>query len=409
MVVGDELLTGRVIDTNSALLGRMLDDIGLRLTRVTRVADSEPAIREAIRTEQAELLFVIGGLGPTPDDCTLAALAAEFRLQLKVDRQLLAGIQERFRRRGRRMPVLARRQALVPAGAQLLANPLGMVPGMVIARQKQLVILLPGVPQEFEALVRESVIPLLRERFGCNTLPRLLLRTFGIPESAIAERVKCLLAGHRRVRVGYYPSVTGVDIVLRARSAAALKSLQNRLRRTLGDAVYTTSEQTIQEAIAEQLLEQRASVAVAESCTGGLVGDMLTSVPGSSEWFVGGVICYSNLLKMLLCGVREATLARYGAVSRETVFQMARGVRALAGADFGLAVSGIAGPGGGSESKPVGLVYVGVADSNRVVVERHLFNGNRRMVKEQSAMAGLILLLRQIRRRIRLPRQRATV
>lgn len=386
----------------------MLDDLGLKLARVVRVADSVPAIRAALRAESADLLFVVGGLGPTPDDCTLTALLAEFRLRLKVDRELLAKIQERFRHRRQRMPVLARRQALVPEGAQLLSNRLGMVPGMVVKKNSQLVILLPGVPQEFEAVLRDGVVPLLRERFGGRPSPRLIVRTFGVPESAIAERMKRLLGQRPRIQVAYYPSSTGVDLVLQADSAAVLERLRRSVLRSLGGAVYATGEQTIQEAIAAILQQQKSSVAVAESCTGGLVGDMLTSVPGSSEWFLGGVICYSNELKMLLCGVKAATLQRYGAVSRQTVSQMARGVRTLTGAGSGVAISGIAGPGGGSESKPVGLVYVAVADRSRTAVERYIFNGSRQMVKMQAAMAALVLLLRQLRRRSRVRRQKAT-
>lgn len=381
------------------MLGRVLDDLGLKLTRVVRVADSASAIRSALRAEQADVLFVIGGLGPTPDDCTLAAVAAEFRLRLKLNRQLLDEMQERFGRQGRRMPALARRQALVPEGARLLANPLGMVPGIVLEKSNRLVILLPGVPAEFAGLLKEGVVSLLRERFKCRSLPRLTVRTFGVPESAIAGQMTRLLGPRQRVQVAYYPSGKGVDLVLRSQSEAALERLRQGLLRVLGDSVYATGEQTVQEKVAELLGQQKGRVAVAESCTGGLVGDMLTSVPGSSEWFLGGVICYANELKMLLCGVKAATLQRYGAVSSPTVSQMARGVRSLTGADYGVAISGVAGPGGGSAAKPVGLVYVAVADPKGTAVERHIFNGNRSLVKEQAAMAALVLLLRRLRHR----------
>jgi nicotinamide-nucleotide amidase len=259
------------------------------------------------------------------------------------------------------------------------------------------VVMLPGVPEEFQSIVRDGVVPLLKERFKLKPPESATLRTFGVPESWLAERLARPMRGRPRVRPAFYPSTTGVDVVLRAPAGTDLTFLRERVFRTLGEAVYEVGERSMAEVVGALLRERKQTVASAESCTGGLTGDWLTNVAGSSDWFLGGVVAYSNELKTLLCGVRAATLDRHGAVSPETAAEMARGARLLAGASYGLAVSGIAGPSGGSDKKPVGLAYVAVASARGTRVEKHVFDGDRRMVKEQSAMAALDLLRRELR------------
>lgn len=395
VVVGDELLSGRIADTNTAFLGRLLADMGLSLRGVTVVGDDDRAIRAALRATRADVVFVCGGLGPTPDDRTLAAVAGELRLRLASDPVTLAKVRERYRRRGRCMPVLARRQALVPEGARLLDNPVGMVPGIVVERGSRLLIMLPGVPAEFRAVARNA-LPLLRARFGTASHHTVKVRVIGVPESRMAQLVAPLLRRTLGATAAYYPSTSGVDLVLRARSAAEVSRLAARTRRLFDTAVYEVGERSLAEVAGELLRNRRLTLATAESCTGGLVAYLVTSVSGSSDYFRGGVVAYSNELKLLVCGVKARTLQRFGAVSVEAVCEMAQGVRQLVGADVGVAVSGIAGPGGGTDEKPVGLVHIAAACGRVRANEQHLFNGDRQMVREQAAAAALDLLRRTL-------------
>jgi len=439
VIVGDEVLAGAVIDTNSATIGRSLADIGLVSQEIVKVGDDEAAIQAALSRalEQAvcpqprslgaarpsrrcgvhrhrrgrralfplvaarapvtllgqttDLVIVAGGMGPTPDDRTLAAVSELLGLRLVVHRPTLSRIQRAFRKRGLRMPALAARQALVPEGAKLLTNPIGMVPGMIVTHQGSTIVLLPGVPAEMAAVLTTGVIPYLRKRFGTRPPAMLRLRTVGVPESRIVERTASLFRRHPGLSPAFYPSTIGVDVVVRGGSRSEVTKCASELGRILGAAVYAVGDKEIAEIVGEALRRKRLTLATAESCTGGLVGDMLTNVPGSSDYYRGGVVAYANEAKLRTCGVRHQTLRRFGAVSGPTVREMAQGVCRLLGADVGIAVSGIAGPTGATKGKPVGLVFIAVAAGKNVRVERHRFSGNRRMVKERSAMAALNL------------------
>jgi len=437
VIVGDEVLSGAVIDTNSATIGRSLADIGLVSQEIVKVGDDEAAIQAALSRalnqavcpsrrcgvhrhrrgrsalfpwvtarsfvrwrslapvtplgQTADLVIVAGGMGPTPDDRTLAAVSELLGLRLVVHRPTLSRIQRAFRKRGLRMPALAARQALVPEGAKLITNPIGMVPGMIVTHQGSTIVLLPGVPAEMVAVLKAGVIPYLRKRFRTKPLAMVRLRTVGVPESRIVERTARLFRRHPGLIPAFYPSTSGVDVVVRGGSRSEVARCARELGRILGAAVYAQGDKEIAEVVGEALRSKRLTLATAESCTGGLVGDMLTDVPGSSDYYLGGVVAYANEAKLKMCGVRNQTLRRFGAVSGPTVREMAQGVCRLLGADVGIAVSGIAGPTGATRGKPVGLVFIAVAAGKNVRVERHQFSGNRRMVKERSAMAALNL------------------
>lgn len=417
VVVGDELLCGRTLDTNSRYLSRALTGLGLGVGRVATVGDSESDIAQAVEQAmgRAGLVFVVGGLGPTPDDRTPATVSGLLGRRLVENRAVRRRIEERFRRQGRRLPRLALRQALVPEGARTFANPVGMVPGMAIEVRRQksegrsqkaavsrvpsaesgLVILLPGVPQELEAIFETGVRPFLAAHHAARPSPSARIRTFGIPEAVIAGRLR--LPG--TVGIGYYPSTTGVDIVLSGPSRTQLDRSVRRAARVLGDSVYEIGDREIEEVVGGLLAGRGWRVATAESCTGGLVGDRITDVPGSSGYYAGGVVAYCNDAKVRLLGVESGTLRRFGAVSAATVKQMAAGVRTRLDADVGIAVSGIAGPGGATPKKPVGLVFTAVvAPGDIIKVEKHRFFGSRRMVKEGAATAALDLCRRMLER-----------
>ncbi len=396
VIVGDEILSGRVVDTNSALVARLLSKIGIGVQRVVRVGDDERAIGLAVAAGLASsrLVLVIGGLGPTPDDRTLAAVCRVLDRKIVQHQPTLARIQAVFRQRGMKMRARAARQALVPEGAEVFPNPVGMVPGMVIEHQGSLVALLPGVPQELEALLQGGLLAYLQKRAGGPVVYQRLVRTFGLVESKIAPRIMRLSGMFPGVAVGFYPGVSGLDILFTGEERTQVERVVKAVVAMLGSAAYAIEDKELAEVVGELLRQKGLTIATAESCTGGLVGDLLTNVPGSSDYYQGGVVAYRNSVKMKLLGVREKTLIRYGAVSRQTVEEMARGVCRLLGTDVGIAVSGIAGPGGATEKKPVGLVYIGVALQGKVQVERYRFSGSRRLVKERSAWTALDLCRR---------------
>lgn len=390
VVVGDELLAGRTIDTNSAMLARALLQCGVEVGRVIRVGDDEEAIKRAVAGAlvSSRLVLVIGGMGPTPDDRTRQAIAQLLNRELVRDEGTLKRIQMQFARRRQAMPAWAKRQALVLSGAKVFPNPVGMVPGTVLEQQGSLIVILPGVPAELKALIPPVVFQEIGKRFKVENSPSEILRTFGLIESRIAPRV-LRISRRYPVRVGFYPALSGLDIIFTGEEENKVKECADRVAQLLGRAVFARDEKSLSEVLSTLFLNHKLTVATAESCTGGLISDLLTNVPGSSRYYRGGVVAYSNQVKNDLLGVRGTTINRFGAVSGSTVLEMAEGVCRLLGSEVGIAVSGIAGPGGGSKEKPVGLVYIAVKVRDRVKVERHLFMGERRMVKEQSAYSAL--------------------
>ena len=394
IVVGDELVAGRVIDTNSALIARRLAQIGIGVKRITLVGDEVDSIRLALAESviRSRLIIIAGGLGPTSDDRTREAVCELVNRKLVLDKKTKSRIQHLFRQRKIRMPKLAERQALIPAGAQIFPNPAGMVPGMVLKHQGSLIVLLPGVPEELEALLDHGIIGYLKAKFSASAVHNALIRTFGLIESRIAPKIEKILKKFADVRVGYYPSVAGLDLILSGPDAKRVNSCAGLVVKLLGGNVFAREEKNLAQIVGELLRRQKLTLATAESCTGGLVGNLITSVAGSSDYYLGGVVAYANETKTSLLGVREETLKRYGAVSAQTVKEMAVGVCRVIGTDCGIAVSGIAGPGGGTKEKPVGLVFIGVAFKGKVKVEKHLFNGTRMVIKERSAYSALDLL-----------------
>ncbi|MFO7675281.1 MAG: CinA family nicotinamide mononucleotide deamidase-related protein [bacterium] len=397
LVVGDELQSGRVTDTNSTFLGRRLFEAGLPVVRRTVVGDDPAAIAGALGEAlgRAGLVFVVGGLGPTPDDRTFEAVAAATGRRLTEHQPTLRQIEARFRRAGRRVPALSRRQARVPTGARLFANPVGMVPGTLLEHRGASLVILPGVPAELEALY-DAIEPELRQRFRARAAGRARIRVAVVPESALAPVVERVLRRHPGVMSAYYPSTTGVDVVLSAGAARRLGRAAAAVRRAIGGSVFEVGDRDLAEVVGGLARARRLVLSTAESCTGGMVAARLTDVPGSSEWFAGGVVAYSNAAKSALLGVSEATLARHGAVSRPTARQMALGACRRFGTSVGIAVSGIAGPGGGSPAKPVGLVFVAAAVRGRARGERFLFAGPRRSVRERATAAALDLCRRAL-------------
>jgi nicotinamide-nucleotide amidase len=362
--------------------------------------DEEAIIRALSRAlEEAELVVCTGGLGPTADDLTTAVVARLARRELRLDEEVLRTVEERFRARGLEMPANNRKQALLPEGSTLLPNPVGTAPGFVcpVDRGGQLrhVACLPGVPREMRRMARESLIPWVEERQPSQRFASRVFSTFGLSESRLDELLEGVVepGGARLAFRAAFPRIQA-RLTVRGSPGDDLESrldaLETRVRDRLGHHLYATGDQGMEEAVGELLREKELMLAVAESCTGGLIGSRITDVPGSSEYFHLGVVSYSNEAKQKLLGVRPGTLSEHGAVSTQTAEEMARGVRTLSGADLGLATTGIAGPGGGSEQKPVGTVCVGLAWEGGVWSRRYdLGERGREWIKETTVLVAL--------------------
>jgi nicotinamide-nucleotide amidase len=405
LTIGDELLLGTTVDTNAAFLGERFTAAGYRVLRHTSVGDSAAAIRSALREALRRTGCVIctGGLGPTPDDLTRPVVAECYGWELQLNEEWLAGIEERFRARGLAMPAINRQQAMVPAGATIFPNRRGTAPGLALHDPALgTTVLLPGVPAELRALVDEQVLPYLTRRLGPGQPIRSrTLRTTGIAESVLAERLGGLLDDLTHLTLAYLPTGTGIDLRLTSwgeldapAADAALAEAERRLRVAAGDVIYGTDREELAAVVGARLAAAGLTIAVAESCTGGLLGSMITAVPGSSGYFLGGVIAYANGTKQALLGVSGDTLAVHGAVSEPAAAEMARGVVRATGADCGVAITGVAGPGGGSADKPVGTVWLAAALRGSTHAELHRFPGTRVEVRARAAQAALAFLLR---------------
>ncbi len=408
VAVGEELLSGATIDTNSARIASQLEPLGLRVVRKTVVGDVTTGITEAVRSalERTGAVITTGGLGPTRDDVTKEAVAAAFGRQLEFHEDLWQRLLERWAPRGR-IPETNRKQAEVPAGAEVFPNSRGTAPGLALEDEaKGLCILLPGPPDELAALLSVSIVPFLADRVkaGARRPYRRFLRTAGIAESAIAEKVNGRL-DDLGLDVAYLPEVDGNDIRLTGWAVAdekigpALDEGVRRLRDILGTHVYAEGETDLAEVVGRLLRESRLTVAVAESCTAGLVAKRLTDYSGSSDYFCGGVVAYADRAKLDLLGVSSETIREHGAVSEETAREMVEGVCRRFGTVAGISVTGIAGPTGGTKEKPVGTVWLAAKCGDAVVTQRRHYPGTREVVRLRAAQGGLDLLRRTLLQR----------
>ncbi len=409
MTVGEELLLGETVDTNSAWLARELHGLGMSVEATVTVGDREADIREAVSRalERADAVLVTGGLGPTPDDLTRNAVADLLNRDLRVDPSLRDALEARFRARGYdRMPETNLQQVQVPSGALVLANPIGTASGLVLEEDGKCVILFPGVPAELKRIFAESAAGYLQESFPGRLWPTRYrdVYTTGIPESELALLLgPHLEAGLGGVDVAFLPGVAGVALRLTVRDAAdgeraavLLDRAEGLLEPVLAAYRYRARSGDLVEAVADALRQAGKRLATAESCTGGGVAKRLTDRPGSSDYFVGGAVSYSNEAKATLLGVDPGVIEREGAVSESVAEAMALGVAERLGAEAGLGITGVAGPDGGTEAKPVGTVWYAVSLDGRVVARTERFPGDRAVVRARAGQAALALLLRML-------------
>ena len=404
VTIGTELLLGFTLDTNGAELARTLAGHGVRVARRTSVADRADDIRASVSDalERTGAVITTGGLGPTRDDITKRVVAELFDAPLQFDESVWRNLLERFARLERQPAASNRSQAEVPAGATVLPNRWGTAPGLWLEGARGLVIMLPGVPLEMRRLLEHEVLPRLIARGGGSVIRSLQLRTSGIPESALAERIGDIESEIAPLTLAYLPGVEGVDLRLSAWDLApdqadqSLRRAADLLRARAGSYVYGEGDSDLAALVLAQARARSAKLAVAESCTGGLVGARLTEVPGSSDVFLGGVIAYDNALKTRILGVPEDLIAEHGAVSEPVAKAMAAGAVRVFSADAAIAITGIAGPGGGTPEKPVGTVWLACALGATVEARRTVFVGTRHEIRARAAQAALFMLYRRL-------------
>ena len=408
VTIGDELLLGYTIDTNAAHLARTLAAEGVEISRRTTVGDTAEAIATGVREalDRAGAVITTGGLGPTSDDLTKPSIAALFGRGMVLDEEHLEWMRERFRTLFQRpMPEANRQQAMLPEGARKLQNNHGSAPGIWLEDDRgRWVAMLPGVPREMRGMLADTLVPLIRERLGAErrVVRSRTLRTTGVGESFIADRVGTLEGGVGDVGLSYLPNAEGTDLRITVRNALPedadqrLASASERLRTIVGDVVYGEDGADLAAVVLELCRARGLTIGVAESCTGGLLGARLTATAGSSDVVLGGVIAYANAVKTSLLGVSAEALADEGAVSEPVVRAMATGARTTTGARAGLAITGIAGPGGGTEEKPVGTVWIATDLDGAVESRRLRLIGDRVEVRQRAAQSALEMLRRRI-------------
>lgn len=409
VAVGNELLYGETVDTNAAWLGRALSARGIPVVRRFTVGDRDEDIRDALAAAMsvADLVLVTGGLGPTPDDRTKAAVAAHLGRSLVDDEGARADVEARFRAAGYdSVPALSVGQYAVPEGALVLRNPKGTAPGLLLEAEGTRIALFPGVPRELHAIVEGDFAPIL-DAMGGDALHHRDVHTTGIFETKLAEALEPSIGAlsdelRNRVSVAYLPDIYGVDLRLTVRGGTGDEATDLFDRWMAGTAavldpwLFEATSGDIAEAVVSELRRSGRTLAVAESCTGGLLGQRVTAIPGSSEVFLGGVIAYANEVKIEQVGVSPEDLARDGAVSEVVARQLAGGVAERFGAGAGIGITGVAGPGGGSEEKPVGTVWIGLwlEGASEAFVAR--YPGDREAVRARAAQAALAALYRKL-------------
>jgi len=401
ITIGDELLIGQVIDTNSAWMAGKLNEAGIDLIRITSVGDRREEILSALdeAAKRAKIILITGGIGPTPDDITKEILAVYFDCRMVVNEKILKEIEKFLKSRSIPMNEQNRKQAEVPEKAELLSNQHGTAAGMWFEEQDAIFVSMPGVPHEMKALMEHEIIPRLRKRFLSPPILHRTILTYGTFEAKLAE----ILSYYEKkldpsIKLAYLPSngIIRLRFTIHGSDEKEMEKILdreiNRLYQIIPQYIFGTEEDTLEKIVGMLLMKKRATLSVAESCTGGNLSRRITSVPGSSAYFTGSVVAYSNDIKLNVLNINLKSLTDYGSVSREVAEEMATGVRDRFKTDYSISTTGIAGPDGGTAEKPVGLVWIAVASKEKVLSKKFLFGGNRERNIERASLAGLNLL-----------------
>ena len=401
ITIGDEILYGQVVDTNSAFMGAELGKVGIKVKQITSVSDDPVHIVQALDAARtrADVILITGGLGPTKDDLTKTTLAKYFNVGLKLDEQSLADVTEIFKKYGREVTELNRQQAFLPENCLPVRNVMGTAPGMWFHADGKIMVSMPGVPFEMKTMMTDIVLPRLQQHFGMPKINHKVIMTIGIGESFLAEKIahwEDQLPAH--IKLAYLPKLGSVRLRLTGLDngtgnlEAEMQQEVDKLSKIIPEYIFAYGEVSLPEAIGNLLKKHYLTLATAESCTGGMVAQKLTSIPGSSAYFKGSIVAYGNAVKVEQLGVSETTLETFGAVSEETVSEMAQNVRQLLKTDIGLATSGIAGPTGGTPEKPVGTIWIAYADAHQTIAKKLNFNRSRELNIEYTTMSVLNLV-----------------
>jgi nicotinamide-nucleotide amidase len=401
IAIGTEILLGDIVNSNAQYLAQELAALGIDMYYQQVVGDNEKRIVHAFDEaySRSDIIITTGGLGPTDDDLTKEVAAKYFNKELLLDEESIEKIKGYFKFRQRKMTENNLKQGLIPEGAIIISNNNGTAPGVIIEENNKIMIILPGPPKEMKPMFEETVKPYLQKKAD-SVLVSKMIKILGIGESAVAEEVKDLMDAQTNPTIAPYAKEVGVMLRVTAKAESqeeALKlisPIEEEIKERLGDNVYATEDIAIEDVVAKLLIEKKLTISTAESCTGGMIAGTLINYPGISEVFLEGAVTYSNEAKHKRLGVKNETLDKYGAVSEETAREMAIGIANTAGTDVSIVTTGIAGPDGGTEEKPVGLVFIGVYVQGQVIVQKHIYNGNRSRVRLQATITGLDMLRR---------------
>ena len=397
---GTELLLGQIVNTNAPFLAARLNKLGFSVLYQTTVGDNRERMKNVLKTalERADIVITSGGLGPTQGDITKEVTASLLNKPMYLHEASAMQIQRFFAERRLCMTDNNLRQAMMPEGAQIIKNTCGTAPGVIVEEETtgKVIINLPGPPHELAEMFEKSIVTYLTKRFGLQgAIVSRVLRTYGLGESALEERIKKYISSQSNPTLALLARNGEIHLRITARAASETKAVQlineleGQIRPLLNEYIFGINEETMENSVGSLLLAKKLTIALAESCTGGLVTSRITDVPGSSQYLVGSIVCYSNTVKMLYVGVPEEILAAKGAVSKETAECMAQGIKEKFQTGVGVGITGIAGPDGATTDKPVGLVYIAITGSAGTVCYEHYFNGTRTDIKHRTALATL--------------------
>jgi nicotinamide-nucleotide amidase len=403
ITIGDEILYGQIIDTNSQWISAELDKIGVKIFRKTSVGDNREEILEILKEseERSHIILMTGGLGPTSDDITKQTLAEYFKSKLVLNKEALEDVTNFFKSKGKDLSELNRQQAFLPEACECIPNKSGTAPGMWFEKNEKIFISMPGVPFEMKAMMQQEVLPRIGKRFKTPVIFHKMVKVVGIGESYLAEKIsdwETKLSSN--IRLAYLPSIGEIKLRLTATGKDKEQLKQEveseilKLRKIIPKYIFGFDDDLLEKVVGSMFEKRKMSISSAESCTGGYLAYLLTTIPGSSAYYWGSVIAYQNQVKTEMLGVRKETIEKHGAVSEETVKEMAEGVRKKFGTDIGVSSSGIAGPTGGTEEKPVGTVWIGYSDKNQTLAKK-LMLGNDRDINVKLTCIAVFNMIRQ--------------
>jgi nicotinamide-nucleotide amidase len=408
LTIGDEICIGQIVNTNAAWIAERLTRIGIEVLIHSAVGDERNIMLNEIDRlfDTTDIVILTGGLGPTHDDLTKPVLCEYFGDELILHEETLRNIEQIFIRRGQSVSERNKEQAMIPSKCTPILNKVGTAPGMIFKKENKILISLPGVPAEMKSMIENSVIPLLENFLQESKTPVVLYKsliTSGIFESSLADLIEDPTSFLEGGALAFLPSYRGVKLRIGVRcddfnkAKEKIERLEKILLEKVGKFIISTNDEPLDLVIGKILKERNSTVAVAESCTAGLLGAAFTEISGSSEYFLGGIIVYSNISKEHILGVKAETIEKYGAVSEETALELAVNVRNKFSSDYGISITGIAGPSGGSEEKPVGTVWIGIAAQNRFLAKHYQFNGNRDVVRQRAVGMALTMLYEELK------------